>query len=48
MIVSKSFTGPDPPEWRQFASVVYFKKKLYYLRGWGSETRDYTNRVDAR
>ena len=35
------FAGPDPPEWREYASVVYFKDKLYYLdRG--------TNRVDVR
>ena len=44
MIDSKHFTGPDPPEWREFASVAYFKKKLYYLGGWFSKT----NRVDVR
>ena len=41
MIDSKNFTGPDPPEWRGYASVTYFKDKLYYLGG-------YTNRVDVR
>ena len=33
MIDSKNFTGSDPPEWRQWASVAYFKDKLYYLGG---------------
>ncbi|PAV68479.1 hypothetical protein WR25_06969 [Diploscapter pachys] len=33
------FYRPDPPEWRKYASVTYFKDKLYYL-GEG------TNRVD--
>ncbi|PAV63842.1 hypothetical protein WR25_03250 [Diploscapter pachys] len=33
------FYGPDPPEWRSWASVAYFKNKLYYLGG-------NTNRVD--
>ena len=41
MIDSKNFTGPDPPKWREYASVVYFKDKLYYLGGG-------TNRVDVR
>ena len=41
MIDSKNFIGPDPPEWRQLASVAYFKDKLYYLGG-------DTNRVDVR
>ena len=41
MIDSKNFTGPDPPEWRIYASVAYFKEKLYYLGGC-------TNRVDVR
>ena len=35
------FAGPDPPEWREWASVAYFKDKLYYLGG-------VTNRVDVR
>ena len=48
MIDSKNFTGPDPPEWRDFASVVYFKDKLYYLGGWKHETSEDTNRVDVR
>ncbi|PAV67358.1 hypothetical protein WR25_12086 [Diploscapter pachys] len=33
------FYRPDPPEWRKWASVTYFKDKLYYLGG-------DTNRVD--
>ena len=41
MIDSKNFTGPNPPEWRQWASVAYFKDKAYYLGG-------NTNRVDVR
>ena len=41
MIGSKSFTGPDPPEWCTDASVAYFKDKLYYLGG-------DTNRVGVR
>ena len=48
MIDSKKFTGPDPPEWRRAASVAYFKGKLYYLGGTGSETWKYMNRVDVR
>ena len=48
MINLKNFTGPDPPEWRQYASVAYFKDKLYYLGGWDSKTSQYTNRVDVR
>ena len=48
MIDSKNFTGPDPPEWRKFASVAYFKNKLYYLGGWDSERKEWTNRVDVR
>ena len=41
MIDSNNFTGPDPPEWRHWISVAYFKDKLYYLGGW-------TNRVNVR
>ena len=41
MIYSKNFTGPDPPEWREYASVAYFKDKLYYFGG-------STNRVDVK
>ena len=41
MIDSKNFTGPNPPEWREYASVAYFKDKLYYLGGG-------TNRVDVK
>ena len=48
MIESKNFTGPDPPEWRAYASVAYFKGKLYYLGGWNSKTRKDTIRVDVR
>ncbi|PAV56686.1 hypothetical protein WR25_24107 [Diploscapter pachys] len=33
------FYRPDPPEWRRYASVAYFKDKLYYLGG-------YTKRVN--
>ncbi|PAV70732.1 hypothetical protein WR25_05365 [Diploscapter pachys] len=40
------FYRPDPLEWRDGASVAYFKGKLYYLGGWDSKTRRYTNRVD--
>ena len=48
MIDSKNFTGPDPPEWREYASVAYFKDKLYYLGGKDPETKEDTNRVDVR
>ena len=48
MIDSKNFTGPDPPEWRNGASVAYFKDKLYYLGGWDPETYQETSRVDVR
>ena len=48
MIDSKNFTGPDPPEWREGASVAYFKDKLYYLGGKDPKTRKDTNRVDVR
>ena len=48
MIDSKSFTGPNPPEWREYASVAYFKDKLYYLGGWKPGTRKDTNRVDVK
>ncbi|PAV85746.1 hypothetical protein WR25_23342 [Diploscapter pachys] len=40
------FYRPDPPEWRQQASVAYFKNKLYYLGGWEPEGMKTTNRVD--
>ena len=42
------FAGPDPPEWRKFASVAYFKGKLYYLGGGTSLVYEGTNRVDVR
>ena len=48
MIDSKNFIGPDPPEWREFASVAYFKDKLYYLGGWDPKTGEDTKRVDVR
>ena len=48
MIDSKNFTGPDSPEWRVYASVAYFKDKLYYLGGWEPGTSNRTNRVDVR
>ena len=48
MIDSKNFTGPDPPEWRNGASVAYFKDKLYYLGGWNPETDEDTDCVDVR
>ena len=48
MIGSKNLAGPDPPEWREYAAVAYFKNKLYYLGGENPKTREYTNRVDVR
>ena len=48
MIDSKNFTGPDPPEWWEFASVAYFKDKLYYLGGKDPEINQDTSRVDVR
>ena len=48
MIDSKNFTGPAPPEWREDASVAYFKGKLHYLGGWDPKAREYTNLVDVR
>ena len=48
MIDSKNFIGPDPPEWRKWGSVAYFKDKLYYLGGKDSKTEEDTNRVDVR
>ena len=48
MTDSKNFTGPDPPEWRDGASVAYFKDKLYYLGGRDSKIWKDTNRVDVR
>ena len=51
MIDSKNFAGSDPPEWRKFASVAYFKDKLYYLGGKdGKDPKTWkdTNRVDVR
>ncbi|PAV75325.1 hypothetical protein WR25_08906 [Diploscapter pachys] len=38
--------GPDPPEWRNDASVAYFKDKLYYLGGYDFETWKNTNLAD--
>ena len=48
MIDSKNFTGPVPPEWRDGASVAYFKDKLYYLGGRDPKIYKYTNQVDVR
>ena len=48
MIDSKNFTGINPPEMREDASLAYFKGELYYLGGWDSEAKEYTNRVDVR
>ena len=45
---SKNFTGPDPPKWRNFSSVAYFKNKLYYLGGQDPKIDKNTNRVDVR
>ena len=42
------FAGPNPPEWREDASVAYSKDKLYYLGGKDPETEEETNRVDVR
>ena len=47
MIDSKNFTGPNPPEWRKYASVAYFKDKLHYLGGEDPNARKDTNRVDV-
>ena len=47
MIDSKNFIGPDPLEWRRYASVAYFKGKLYYLGGYSPEAWKDTNRVDV-
>ena len=48
MINSKNFTGPALREWRQYASVAYFKDKVYYLGGQDPNTWEETNRVDVR
>ena len=48
MIDSKNFTGPDPPEWRDGASVAYFKDNLYYLGGSVPKRGEDTNQVDVR
>ena len=48
MIDSKNFTGPDPPEWSNGASVAYFKDKLYYLGGEDPKSNENTNRIDVR
>ena len=40
MIDSNNFTGPNPPEWRNGASVAYYKDKLYYLGGKVSNFKD--------
>ena len=43
----KEFTGPDPPEWRQYASVAYYRDKLYYLGGISPKTY-IRNQIDVR
>ena len=48
MIDSKNFTGPNLPEWRKWASIAYFKDKLYYLGGEDPKTGKDTNQVDVR
>ena len=51
MTDSKNFTGPAPPEWRDGASVAYFKDKLYYLGGKNGNDfilQKKTKRVDVR
>ena len=48
MIDLNNFTGPDPPEWRKYASIAYFKDKLYYLGGEDPKTNISTNRVNVR
>ena len=48
MIDSKNFTGPDPPKWRQWEFIAYYKNKLYYLGGKDPKTRKKANRVDVR
>ena len=42
------FAGPDPPKWRKYASVAYFKDKFYNLGGWDSKSWKDTNQVDVR
>ncbi|PAV87207.1 hypothetical protein WR25_24172 [Diploscapter pachys] len=38
--------GPDTPEWRESASMAYFKGKLYYLGGKDPETGGKSNHVN--
>ncbi|PAV56458.1 hypothetical protein WR25_06777 [Diploscapter pachys] len=40
------FYSPNPPEWRECASVAYFKDKLYYLGGRKPGTIIETDHVD--
>ena len=44
----KEFTGPDPLEWREYASVAYLEGKLYYLGGCISGAIGATDRMDVR
>ena len=44
----KEFTGPAPSEWRDFASVAYFKDKLYYLGGRDPKTYEDRKQVNVR
>ena len=48
LILLHLFAGPDPPEWRKYAFVAYFKDRLYYLGGNDPKTGENTNRVDVR
>ena len=48
MIDSKNFTDPNSPEWHMFASVAYFKNKLYYLGGYISGSSRMTDRAYVR
>ena len=48
MINSENFVGPNPPEWREYASVAYFKGKLYYLGGKDPESEEDYNHVNVR
>ena len=43
-----NFTGPDPPEWHNYASVAYYKDKVYYLGGLSSRIPHVENQVDVR
>ena len=42
------FAGPDPPEWRNYASLAYYKGKLYFLVGADVRSNANTNRVNVK